>query len=123
MKKIFPLIIAFMALVLPTTANASDDKSTPQPIILSTHPRDNEPNPIIPRAPMSIPAEAWYDTMLETISIIYYGEADGKVDLYKDGQLIESTDNINTTFQTDGPGLYTIEITTESWNAIGSIEI
>lgn len=58
MKKNFTLIIAFMALALPMIAQESDSSSSSKPIILSTHPRDNEPNPIIPRAPMRVEVEA-----------------------------------------------------------------
>lgn len=123
MKKIFSIIIAFMALALPVLAQESDGKPKSQPVTLSTHTLDNKPNETIPRAPMRIPVEAWYDADTDTISIIYYGEATGEVNLYRDEQLIDSSSEINTTFQIAESGFYTIEINTEAWSASGSIEI
>ena len=123
MKKILSFIVAFMALTLPMSVHASDDKSTPQPITLSSHADNNKPNPKPRRAQMRIPVEAWYEADTETISIIYYGDATGEVNLYLNGQLIESSFDINTTFTVSEAGFYTIEIKTESWTATGSIEI
>ena len=54
MKKFFTLIIVFMACASTMTAKASDEKSTPKPIVLDLHQNDGEPNPIIHRAPMRI---------------------------------------------------------------------
>ncbi|MDE5585856.1 MAG: hypothetical protein K2I92_05880, partial [Muribaculaceae bacterium] len=82
MKKIFTIILAFMALALPMTAQKSDGKSKPQPVILSTHKYDSIPNPTIPRAPMRICVEAWYDAVSETLTVYYEGEATGEVCLY-----------------------------------------
>ena len=123
MKKIITSIIAFMALALPITALESSGKSSSTPIALNIPPIKNKPNPTIHRAPMRIPVEAWYDADTDTISIIYYGEATGEVNLYRDEQLIDSSSEINTTFQIAESGFYTIEINTEAWSASGSIEI
>ena len=72
---------------------------------------------------MHIPVEAWYDAEADTISIIYYGEDEGEVNLYRDGQLIDSSSEISTTFSISESGFYTIEINTEAWTATGDIEI
>ena len=123
MKKIFSIIIAFMALVLPVLAQESDGKPKSQAVTLNTHTLDNKPNETIHRAPMRIPVEAWYDADVATISIIYYGEDEGEVNLYRDGQLIDSSSEISTTFSISESGFYTIEINTEAWTAKGDIEI
>lgn len=123
MKKIFTIILAFMALTLPMAAKESADSSTPRPIILDFHPDNDNPNPTIHRAPMRICVEAWYDAATSTLSIIYDGEAEGEVALYSDGELIDSSSAINTTFFVSEAGFYTVEITTDSWTAIGNIEI
>lgn len=47
MKKIFTLIIAFMALALPMTAQKSEGEPKSKHIILSSHPDDDKPNPTI----------------------------------------------------------------------------
>ena len=112
-----------MACALAVTAQASDDKSTPIPIAINTLPDNTKPKPPIHRSPMRIPVEAWYEADTETISIIYYGDATGEANLYLNGQLIESSSNINTTFTVSEAGFYTIEIMTESWTATGNIEI
>lgn len=123
MKKIFTLILASMAIALPLSAQDSNNTSTPTPIILQTHPKDNEPNPKPHRVPIRVEAEAWYEPTTETISIICYGEAEGEANLYKDGQLIDNSSELNVTFPVSGSGFYTIEINTDIWSATGSIEI
>ena len=123
MKKFFTLIIVFMACASTMTAKASDEKSTPKPIVLDLHQNDGELNPIIHRAPMRVYVEAWYDSITKTISILYLGDAIGEANLHKDGQLIDSASEINTTFLIEGAGLYTIEIITDLWSASGNIEI
>lgn len=123
MKKIFTLIVACMALALPMTAQESDGNSKPKPVVLSTHADNSDPNPTIHRAPMRVCVEAWYDILSETITIIYDGDASGEVLLYRDGALLETSSDINTTFAVSESGFYTIEIITEGWTAIGNLEI
>ena len=123
MKKILTTILAFMALALPMTAQESDGKSTSKSIIISSHTLNDDTNPTVLRAPMHIPVEAWYDADADTISIIYYGEAEGEVLLYHEGQLIDSSSEISTTFSISESGFYTIEINTEAWIATGDIAI
>ncbi|MDE6341449.1 MAG: hypothetical protein K2K93_03960 [Muribaculaceae bacterium] len=72
---------------------------------------------------MRIAIEAWYEASSETFFIYYAGEATGVVNLYLDGSLLETSDDINTSFLVAKHGTYTIEIITDSWCAIGSIEI
>lgn len=123
MKKFFLIIIAFMVITVPMMAKESDNPPIPVPIILDTHPNDDDPNPTIPRAPMRICVEAWYDADLGSISINYYGEISGEVNLYCDGMLVATAPEINATFMICESGFYTIEILAESWTATGSIEI
>ena len=123
MKKIFTIILAFMALALPMTAQESGGKAKPKPVILSTHPLNDIPNPTILRAPIRISVEAWYDTAAGTLSITYEGEAEGEVSLYRDGALINSSSVINTTFMVSASGFYSVEINTEAWTATGEFEI
>ncbi len=123
MKKIFSLILALVAIALPMMADGSDQKPASLPITLSSHPIDPEPNPTIHRAPMRICVEAYYDALSKTISIYYAGETTGEVALHRDGELIDNSSEINTTFMATESGYYTIEINTEAWTATGSIEI
>lgn len=112
-----------MACASAMTAQASDDKSTPIPIAINIPPDQTKPKPPIHRAPMRICVDAYYDALSGSISIIYDGEAEGEVNLYSDGVLIDSSSEISTTFLISDSGVYTIEIVTESWTATGSIEI
>ena len=102
MKKFFTLIIVFMAIALPMTAKDSGNKPNPTPIILESTPNNNHPNPTIPRAPMRISVEAWYDAASETISILYDGYSLGEVFLFRNGELVDRSSEINTTLQTYG---------------------
>ncbi len=123
MKKIFTLIVACMPLALPMTAQESDGNSKPTPVVPTTPADNSDPNPTIHRAPMRVCVEAWYDTLSATITIIYDGDASGEVLLYRDGALLETSSDINTTFAVSESGFYTIEIITEGWTAIGNLEI
>lgn len=122
MKKILSLmILAMMAISFPVLADDSKGNQSQMPLELELH--DIVPTPTVHRAPMRISVEAYYDMLSGTISIYYSGEATGEVLLYKDGQLMESSSEINTTFIVPESGLYTIEIITDSWTASGSIDI
>lgn len=123
MKKIFTHILACMAIALPLSAQDSKGNSTPEPIILKSLPLDNHPTTPIHRAPIRVEAEAWYEPTTETISIIYYGEAEGEANLYKDGLLIDNSSELNVTFPVSGSGFYTVEIITDNRTLTGSIEI
>ncbi|MDE6511231.1 MAG: hypothetical protein K2L00_03950 [Muribaculaceae bacterium] len=123
MKKIFTIILAFMALALPMTAQESDGKSKSTPVALDVHTNNVDPNPIIHRAPMRICVEAWHDETSSTLFIIYDGEAEGEVNLYRDGELIGTSSVINTSFMVSAHGFYTIEIIADSWTASGDFEI
>ena len=124
MKKIFTLIISLMAIAVPMFADESKgNTASSTPITLRTHVNDDQPNPTVHRAPMRICVEAWYDTASDSIIILYDGEAGGEVCLYKDGMLVDNSAEINTTFTVHESGFYTIEISSESWSATGSIEL
>lgn len=123
MKKILTIILALTAFFLPSLAEDSKGNSTPIPITLEVPPGDAIPNPKPLRAPIYIHIEAWYDAALGTISINYAGEAEGEVNLYCNGELVATSNDINSTFMVSESGLYTVEILTESWIATGTIEI
>ena len=123
MKRIFSLILAMMVFVLPIIADGSNDKSNNEPITLILHPTLPEPHPIVHRSPMRICVDAYYDAWTKTITIQYDGEATGEVLLYRNGELVDTSTEINTSFLLSSSGLYTIAISTEYWTAEGLIEI
>lgn len=112
-----------ISITLPIMAFGSDNKSTSGPITLTMHPIRTQTNKKVHRAPMRVCVDAYYDSFSETISVSYDGEATGEVLLYKDGELVDNSSEINTTFQIYDSGFYSIEINTEYWSAEGSIEI
>lgn len=76
------------------------------------------------RAPMHINIDVWFDSDTNTFTVSYDGEAMGEVTVCRNGDDVASDTEINTVLTVDGtPGLYTIEIVTESWTATGSLEL
>ncbi len=112
-----------IAVAVPMIATGSENKSKSQRIVMETHPIRANPTPTIHRAPMHVCVDAYYDELSSTITINYDGEATGETLLYKDGELFDSSSEINTTFSIMESGYFTIEINTEYWTAEGSIEI
>lgn len=94
MKRIFSLILAMMVFVLPIIADGSNNKSNNEPITLILHPTLPEPHPIVHRSPMRICIDANYDVCTKTVTIQYDGEATGEVLLYKDGELVDNSSEI-----------------------------
>lgn len=123
MKKILSLILLMTAIIFPSFAEDSKDTSTCKPIQLESHPIASSSGSGVHRVPMYINIEAWYDSEGQVINISYDGDADGEVLLYLNGNIVDISSEINTTFRIQSPGLYQIEIITENWTAEGSIQL
>lgn len=123
MKKILSLILLMTAIIFTSFAEDSKDNSTCKPIQLESHPIAGSGSSTRPRAPMYIDIDAWYDSEEQVINISYDGDADGEVLLYLNGNIVDISSEINTTFRIQSPGLYQIEIITENWTAEGSIQL
>lgn len=121
MKKSFSLILVMIAIAIPMIAD--DSKSNPSTRTIGFDLYDVATIPTVHRAPMRISVEAYYDALSQTITIQYDGEATGEVSLYRNGDLVDSSVEINTSFMVEESGYYTLEIITDSWSAIGSIDI
>jgi hypothetical protein len=73
---------------------------------------------------MRIDIDAWYNNESNSIDISYDGEAIGEVSLYLNGNILDYSTEINTTFALPyTTGIYRIEITTETWSAEGYIQL
>lgn len=122
MKRFLITFLLFIGLVLPSVADDSGDSSSSgvnKITIKPSHPTSNDH-----RAPMRVNLEAYYYAETNLIVISYDGEATGEVTVYHDGEIVASDTELNTVLTIDGtPGLYTIEITTDSWTAVGSFEL
>lgn len=80
-------------------------------------------NTSVDRAPMYIDLEAFYDSESQTINVCYDGEIEGEVYLYLNENVVGYDSEINTSFQISSPGLYKIEVISESWIATGYIQL
>ena len=123
MKKILSLILVMFAIALPSFAKAPKDKTTKDPIEITTHPIDNSADSDRHRAPMRLNIEAYYDSETGSINICYDGEATGEVYLYLNGDIVDYSSEINSTFQLHTTGMYKIEIIGESWIAEGYLNL
>lgn len=122
MKKILTLIFVIMSIVLPAIAQNSQEKSNSKVIELDF--RNQTQKPSMLRMPMRVDIEASYEMESHTIEIIYDGCAAGEVFLYLNDTVIGYDSNINTSLQIPSiPGLYRIEIVSESWIAQGYIQL
>ena len=108
-------------LIASFSAAMADDT----PVVITTDKGGNKGSfGSLDRAPMHITIDVWFDTDTNTFTVSYDGEATGEVTVYRNGEIVASDTEINTVLTVDGtPGLYTIEIVTESWTATGSLEL
>lgn len=120
-KQIFTLLFLMICIGLSPNAAASNEPAPSADIDLEVHKNENGTKPH--RAPMHVNIDAFYDSMSRTISIVYGGEAEGEVFLYLNGAIVDHSPEINTTFMISAPGLYEIEVVSESWTATGSFYI
>ncbi len=119
------IILIVISVILPSVAwslNNTDEASKPIKIkVTKNGTGDNGGEPY--RAPMKIDIEAFYDSASGEVFICYNGKTEGEAYLYLNGNVVDYSGEINTTFDVTLPGLYEIEIITGSWTAYGSIEI
>lgn len=111
-----------MTIVLPIAAQESTSGSSTVRVGLEVT-QTQEKATTVHRAPMRINVEAYYDVVSNTLEICYNGESDGEVYLYLNGNIIDYSSEINTSFQISNPGHYKVEIIGETWIAQGYIQI
>lgn len=122
MKKILSLILVMMAVTLPIIAQESSSSSSTRRVGLEVTQTYGRPT-TAHRAPMRINIEAYYNEGNGTLDICYDGEADGEVYLYINDTIVGYDSELNTSFQISTPGLYRIEIISETWIAQGYIQL
>ena len=111
------------AIALPSVAKNAKDDSSSKPIKLEISQTDNNSGSSVDRAPMRINIEAYYEAETNSINICYDGEATGEVYLYLNGDIVDYSSEINSTFQIHTTGMYKIEIIGESWIAEGCLNL
>ena len=122
MKKVLSLILLMLAVVFPAIAQNSKTGSSTNRVKLEIS-QKKDPATTVPRIPIYIDIEAFYDSESQTISVCYDGESEGEVYLYLNETVVGYDSEINTSFQISSPGLYKIEIISESWIAVGYIQL
>jgi len=123
MRRILAFITVMITIAFQSIAKESNNDSSTIPVGIEVHKKHNNSSRNMHRAPMRINIEAYYDEASHTLDIMYDGEAEGEVFLYLNGSVIEYDSVINTSFQIYTPGLYKIEIISESWVAEGYFSI
>lgn len=123
MKRFLSLIIVIIAIALPSVAKDSKDDSSSKPIVLDISQNGNHSDHPVHRVPMHLNIEAYYEAETNSINICYDGEAAGEVYLYLNGDIVDYSSEINTTFQLHTAGMYKIEIHGGSWLAEGYLNL
>lgn len=109
-------------MMLYSVAYADESKRTHQSQNIELNFRAGDKNSTIHRNPLNMNVEVSFDPEINCLYVS--GDADAEVNLYFDGRLIEHSDSMNTTFYvSESGGIYMIEIITDSWSAIGYIEV
>lgn len=122
MKKVLSFILLMLAVVFPAIAQNSKTCSSTNRVKLEIS-QKKDPGTSIHRSPMHFEIEAYYDSESQTISVCYDGEGEGEAYLYLNENVVGYDSEINTSFQISSPGLYKIEIISESWIAVGYIQL
>ena len=123
MKHLLTLLTIILTSYCPMIGDDTNGDNSSNNVHLSIG-ATNDKNTNKHRAPMRVNLEAYYYAETNLIVISYDGEATGEVTVYHDGEIVASDTELNTVLTIDGtPGLYTIEITTDSWTAVGSFEL
>lgn len=120
MKKLLLLILVLASFAATPRAETSPQKKS-YLVKLDIRQKQQKPTPM--RSPMRVNVEACYDAQDQILTILYDGEADGEVNLYYEGSLVDISSEINTCFSLTSNGEYTIEIVTENWVAEGNLTI
>lgn len=125
MKKILLLLLSvlvasILSFVFAEDGNSNNGQNTG--IMLKIYKVKEKVKPH--RAPMKIDLVGLYDEDTHNLSIVYDGEAEGEVFVYLGDSLVGYSNEINSTIVIPGtPGAYSVEIITESWTALGAIEL
>lgn len=122
MKRLLSFFLLMVAITLPSIAQGSTGNSSSKRVKLEIRQTKETPTHMH-RAPMFVDIEAYYNEEEGTLEICYDGDATGETFLYLNGNVVGYDSEINTSFQISTPGLYKIEVISESWVATGYIEL
>ncbi len=122
MKKLLFLVIALMTFSFQSFADDVKKNNNTKKTGLEFHAK-HEPSQVH-RAPIHIEIEACYYEDSNSLEINCEEDVIGEVKLYLDGNLIDYSPEVNTSFQLpDVAGTYKIEVTGSSWIAEGFLTL
>lgn len=122
MNKFLSLILALITSTLPLVAEDNSNEPPSQPVEFEVRPTHNTSQKKH-RIPARINIQAYYNVEEGTLEVYYDGEAVGETFLYLNGNIIGYDSEISTSFPIAAPGLYKIEIISDSWIAIGFLRL
>lgn len=122
MNKFLSLILALITSTLPLVAEDNSNEPPSQPVEFEVRPQQGTSTPVH-RIPARINIQAYYNVEEDTLEVYYDGEAVGETFLYLNGNIIGYDSEINTSFPIATPGRYKIEIGSDSWTAIGFLQL
>ena len=122
MNKFLSLILALITSTLPLVAEDNSNEPPSQPVEFEVRPKQDTSTPVH-RIPARINIQAYYNVEEGTLKVYYDGEAVGETFLYLNGNIIGYDSEINTSFPIAAPGLYKLEIVSDSWIAIGFLRL
>lgn len=122
MNKFLSLILALITSTLPLVAEDNSNEPPSQPVEFEVRQKQGTTTPAH-RIPARINIQAYYNVEEGTLEVYYDGEAVGETFLYLNGNIIGYDSEISTSFPIAAPGLYKLEIVSDSWIAIGFLRL
>lgn len=122
MNKFLSLILALITSTLPLVAEDNSNEPPSQPVEFEVRKKQGTTTPAH-RIPARINIQAYYNVEEGTLEVYYDGEAVGETFLYLNGNIIGYDSEISTSFPIAAPGRYKIEIVSDSWTAIGFLQL
>lgn len=122
MNKFLSLILALITSTLPLVAEDNSNEPPSQPVEFEVRKKQGTTTPAH-RIPARINIQAYYNVEEGTLEVYYDGEAVGETFLFLNGNIIGYDSEISTSFPIAAPGRYKIEIVSDSWTAIGFLQL
>lgn len=120
MKQLLSLILVIIAIAFPSVAQ-TPKRNSPEPVKLEYNRKDNSEKAL--RAPMRINIEVFYDTEMHIVEVYGDEAMDAEVFIYNaSGDIVNYTSSLNTELTIPASGIYTIQIESEGWYAVGVID-
>lgn len=117
MKKVIIMCFLLLSMSVSTYAEAKD-------VFLDLHQKgNNQRDHGVHRSPMHLSFEVFYDSETHIVEVCGDEATEAEVFLYNaSGDLVNYSSSLNTELTIPTSGIYTIQIESEGWYALGVIE-